>query len=114
MNTCRKCGKPVPEKAIICPECGAALASLPGLKSAELAEAIGQLLSTQGKIAAIKAYRTATGVGLAEAKQEVERIEAGLPPGTTRKAQGGGCGLQLFLLLIVAAIVLLILLFRKH
>jgi ribosomal protein L7/L12 len=48
-----------------------------------LEDAIRSLLSQGQKIAAIKLYREQTGVGLAEAKNAVERIERGdgLPDG---------------------------------
>ncbi len=42
--------------------------------------AVQDQLRSGRKIAAIKAYRDATGVGLADAKRAVERIEQGLPP----------------------------------
>lgn len=68
-RNCISCGAELP---------GAAEIALPDNVSLE-AEIL-QLLRDQGKIAAVKRLREATGSGLAEAKQAVEMIEVG---GTT-------------------------------
>jgi ribosomal protein L7/L12 len=47
--------------------------------SAESLEEVWRLLRARDKIGAIKAYRRATGAGLKEAKEAVERMEAGIP-----------------------------------
>ena len=49
---------------------------------------IRALLEGEGKIQAIKVYREMTGCSLAEAKEDVERIESGQPPGSD--GLGGG------------------------
>lgn len=65
---------------------------------------VRQVLIEKGKIAAIKLYRESKpGLGLAEAKVFVDRMEAELPPGQ-RKAQG--C-LGLVLLILVAVAIIL-------
>jgi len=78
---------------------------------AERREQINDELFTGRKIGAIKLYRAATGVGLAEAKEAVEAIEAQLretaPERFTRRS-GSGCGTAVvafsFVLLGVAAL----------
>ena len=74
-----------------------------GTNEAESAR-IRQVLLAEGKIAAIKIYRESKpGLGLAEAKVFVDRLEADLPPGQ-RKAQG--ClGLVILLAVAVAIVV---------
>ena len=61
------------------------------------------------KISAIKLYREATGLGLAEAKEAVERLEAGLrssSPFDFRKEQSRGClGIVLILFVLAGGIV---------
>jgi hypothetical protein len=74
---------------------------IPDEKMAAIKEAIfrGQ------KITAIKLYREATGLGLAEAKDAVERLEAELrssSPMEFKKVESRGC-LGLVLILIVVA-----------
>lgn len=60
------------------------------------------------KIEAIKVYREATGVGLKEAKDAVEAIEAGLEPGPTGTndpfAKKSGCFGVLAMLVAMALI----------
>jgi hypothetical protein len=58
------------------------------------------------KIAAIKHYREATGLGLAEAKNAVELLESQLrtnAPASFQKAKSSGC-FSLVLVLIVAVV----------
>ena len=66
----------------------------PPLTDAQL-NAISDALRAGNKIEAIKLHRKATGLGLKEAKDEVEAIEAGLrgkfPDQFPAKAQGKGC-----------------------
>ena len=50
-----------------------------GAPTDELTEAVLAQLAAGKKIAAIKVYREATGVGLEEAKDAVEALEAGAP-----------------------------------
>ena len=69
---------------------------------------INDLLQRGSKIEAIKIYRESTGVGLKEAKDAVEAIEAGLEPrpaGTNDPfAKKSGCFGVLALLMVVALI----------
>ncbi len=59
------------------------------------ANQVKEALFTGQKILAIKLYREQTGVGLAEAKDAVEKLEAGLrassPERFTAKPAGAGC-----------------------
>jgi hypothetical protein len=75
---------------------------MPPLSDAQI-NAIAAALRAGNKIAAVKLYREATGLGLKESKDEVEAIEAGLrakfPEQFPAKAAGGkgGClGLLVF------------------
>jgi hypothetical protein len=53
---------------------------------------IKQTLSREGKIAAIKLYRDYNpSAGLVDAKQYVERLDVGLPPGTAPNPPQQGC-----------------------
>jgi hypothetical protein len=98
---CPVCANDVSDQAAVCPKCGHPLQPrTPSLAPGSLDELIRQKLLADGKIAAIKLYRERTAVGLKEAKDAVELIEATLPPGSARK--GGGClGLVLGLLVIL-------------
>jgi ribosomal protein L7/L12 len=49
------------------------------VSSSELVDRVQALLDASQKIAAIKAFREATGAGLAEAKAAVEALERGGP-----------------------------------
>lgn len=78
MAECPFCGTSVPDLASQCPKCGAAVASnsdCPPLDAATLQNQVLSLLSKGSKIEAIKVFREATGVGLAEAKAAVEALE---------------------------------------
>jgi hypothetical protein len=63
--------------------------------SEEKMNAVSECIFRGEKIAAIKLYREMTGLGLAEAKGEVEAIEAKLrqqvPERFTAPASSGGC-----------------------
>lgn len=70
----------------------------------EQAVAVKNALYTGQKILAVKLYREQTGVGLAEAKEAVEKLEAELRAGTPErftKSESKGC-----LSVIVAAALL--------
>jgi len=81
-----------------------------GIMSEELTDSqrnqINDLIRRGAKIEAIKVYREATGVGLKEAKDGVEAIEAGLEPrpaGTNDPfAKKSGCFGALALLMAIA------------
>lgn len=78
MSECPFCGASIPAVANQCPKCGAAVASnsdRPPFDAAALQIQVLALLSSGSKIEAIKVYREATGVGLAEAKSAVEALE---------------------------------------
>ena len=80
MPQCSRCKKAVDPGAQRCPHCGAWLSQQPDAPEPNpdsLEDAIRSLLAQGQKIAAIKLYREQTGVGLAEAKNAVERIECG-------------------------------------
>lgn len=106
---CPECRNEISSQALSCPKCGYPLKREPesnagsGTNDPDVAM-VRQALLAQGKIAAIKLYRQGKpGLGLAEAKVFVDRIEADLPPGQ-RKAQG--C-LGLVLLILVATAIIL-------
>ncbi len=80
MRQCSRCQKAVDPDAQRCPHCGAWLSQQqdsPKPNFDSLEDAVRSLLTQGQKIAAIKLYREQTGVGLAEAKSAVERIERG-------------------------------------
>ncbi len=80
MRQCSRCQKTIDSDAQRCPHCGAWLSQQPDAPEANpasLDDAIRLLLSQGQKIAAVKLFREQTGVGLAEAKNAVERIERG-------------------------------------
>jgi ribosomal protein L7/L12 len=80
MGQCSRCQQPVDPDAQRCPHCGAWLGQQPDAPEPNpdsLESEIRSLLTQGQKIAAIKLYRERTGVGLAEAKNAVERIERG-------------------------------------
>lgn len=74
--------------------------------SEEARAEIGALLEKGRKIEAIKRYREATGVGLAEAKKAVEAMAAPGPDGGGHAAvkPSSGCAGMLLLLVSVAAL----------
>jgi streptogramin lyase/DNA-directed RNA polymerase subunit RPC12/RpoP len=115
---CRTCSAPLdlpPEHATTarCPYCGAGVllterggsvqaAAQQDPHADAIAEVLRQLRAGS-KIGAIRIYRERFGVGLAEAKDAVERIEAGQPAGSLRASPTGnpkaalGCALLLLL-----------------
>jgi ribosomal protein L7/L12 len=104
---CPECASEVSDKAITCPKCGLPLQTTAPSPSADLDEVLKQTLTGQGKIAAIKLYRDCNpGVGLAEAKEYIERLEATLPPGTVSKSAKGCTSILLIGGLIIAGLIL--------
>lgn len=89
---CSECSNEVSDKAVSCPKCGNPLQATASQPPVDLDALIKQTLSREGKIPAIKLYREHNPrAGLAEAKDYVERVEAGLPPGATAKPPAQGC-----------------------
>ena len=76
MPKCRFCNYDVHPSIGQCPQCGAPV----DRPSADLEQQVRALLSQGQKIEAVKLYKDQTGVGLAEAKQAVEAIQAGAGP----------------------------------
>ncbi len=83
---CPECSQEVSATAASCSKCGHVF----NRADTELEGLVKQSLLSEGKIAAIKLYRTKNRpAGLYEAKQYVERIEASLPPGSIPKSRQG-------------------------
>src|ERR1043165_9464768 len=96
MINCPECGNDVSDQAASCPRCGYPLRRATGTTpasadSTELETLVRRALVEQGKIAAIKLYRERTGVGLAEANNHVDRVEATMPPGQRPRSKPAGC-----------------------
>jgi ribosomal protein L7/L12 len=83
MPQCTRCQKTVAQDAARCPHCGAWLSQSADAQEpnhGSLGDEIRSLLSHGKNIEAIKLYRQQTGVGLAAAKDAVERIGRGENP----------------------------------
>ena len=92
LTKCPECSNEVSDKATSCPKCGHPLQAAAPQLPTDSDALIKQTLSRHGKIAAIKLYRDHNpSAGLADAKQYVERLEAGLPPGTITGPPQQGC-----------------------
>src|SRR5437867_7706682 len=79
---CPECSNEISDNATGCPKCGYPIQSAtPQPPKNDLDALLKETLARDGKISAIKLYRERTSAGLAEAKNYVERLEAGLPPG---------------------------------
>ena len=85
MSVCPKCGKSNPTGTPLCGNCGASLpqgsgpdetAAVPDQPANESDDEVLKLLRSGQKIAAIKAYRERTGLGLKESKDAVEALAA--------------------------------------
>lgn len=79
MPTCNRCQQTLPAGSERCPACGAWAVEMnePGSAAADAIRGQVQRLLRQGrKIEAIRIYREATGLGLAESKAAVEAIAA--------------------------------------
>lgn len=119
---CPTCSAPLdlpPEHAstVRCPYCGAGVllteragtmqaASQQQRHSDAIADVLRKLRAGN-KIAAIKAYIDHFGVGLAEAKDAVDRLEAGQPTGSVPAASGRGSRAPLVAGLVLALLVML-------
>jgi ribosomal protein L7/L12 len=84
MPKCRNCNHEVHYSIGQCPHCGAAMDK----PNADLEQQVRALLDDGQKIAAVKLYKDQTGVGLAEAKQAVESMQAGAGPPSTSDIGG--------------------------
>ncbi len=92
---CTHCGSALEDGARFCGHCGAPAGSGGGaVATAGPDDAVRERLAAGDKIGAIKLYRQQTGLGLKEAKDAVETIAAGLPPGASSSSSGGGRGLS--------------------
>jgi ribosomal protein L7/L12 len=60
------------------------------------------LLKQNRKLEAIRVLRNETGLGLKEAKERIEELEAGMVEAGELEPIRGGCAIGLFLLLFVA------------
>jgi len=76
MPKCRCCDYDVHPSIGQCPQCGASLDK----PTADLEQQVRTLLGQGQMIAAVKLYKDQTGLGLAEAKQAVEAMQAGAAP----------------------------------
>ena len=109
---CPECGKDISDLAASCPQCGYPMPRSTGTASAparesELDALVRQALLEKGKIAAIKLYRERKkGIGLAEAKVQVERIEAATPPDLRPRSKPAGCLGLLAATIVVVGIVI--------
>ena len=94
---CPECGNDISDQAASCPRCGYPIQPDSGVNPTpahvnDLDALVQKTLLEEGKIAAIKLYRDRKpGIGLAEAKEHVERIEGATAPGLRTRSKPGGC-----------------------
>ena len=101
---CPECSNEVSDQASSCPKCGYPMPGGAEQRAVEPDAIVKEALLRGGKIAAIKLYREHNpGVGLADAKRYVERIEANLPPGAMPKSSQG-CMSAVVLCGLIAAV----------
>ena len=79
MSQCAFCRSIVSPGVERCPSCGSWLSQTdaPATRAESLVATVRSLLAQGRKIEAVRIYREQTGVGLAEAKDAVERLERG-------------------------------------
>jgi len=108
---CPECRNDISDQAASCPRCGYPLRGVTqttaaSADSSELDALVRRTLLEKGKIAAIKLYRERkSGIGLAEAKQYVDRLESATPAGQRPRSKSAGC-LGLFVAVIVIGLLL--------
>jgi len=107
---CPECGRRISDQAVSCPGCGRPLnpveSAAPPLPATGAANGeILDLIRRHQKIAAIKRFRELhPGMGLAEARDAVERIEKGLPPEIRALQRKSGCLSMLLIALLGGAL----------
>ncbi|MCA9081109.1 MAG: hypothetical protein KDA58_11165 [Planctomycetaceae bacterium] len=69
---CPHCGQPVATDAADCQSCGERLPQL--TRQSDVRREAIEIAQSEGKIAAIKFYRSETGCGLKEAKEQLESL----------------------------------------
>jgi ribosomal protein L7/L12 len=88
---CPECSTEVSNQAISCPKCGYPMQKQPKPGQEDPGRVL-QVLREEGKIAAIKLYREIhEGIGLAEAKQAIDRLEAAEIAAGRMKRPAAGC-----------------------
>jgi len=95
MPKCRNCNYDVHPGIGQCPHCGAPM----DMPSADLEQQVRSLLDQGQKIQAVKLYKDQTGVGLAEAKEAVESMQADADPPSSPAEPGGDLEAELLRLL---------------
>jgi ribosomal protein L7/L12 len=104
---CPECGNEISDQAAACPKCGYPCQPEKPEAEAETEadKLIRQTLEADGKIAAIKLCREQhAGMGLAEAKAYVERLEAAMQPTGGKPRAKVGCSSVLVGLLLATVL----------